>query len=65
MAITKIENPRVRTLNNLPPREKGDYVLHWMQQSQRAEHNPALKHAARRVNQQGKLLLGGFGHRDD
>ena len=50
MAITKIEDPRVRTLNNLPPREKGDYVLHWMQQSQRAEHNPALKHAARRVN---------------
>jgi deoxyribodipyrimidine photo-lyase len=51
MAITKIEVTRVRTLNNLPPREKGDYVLYRMQQSQRAEHNPALEHAARRANQ--------------
>jgi len=63
MAITKIEDTLVRTLNNLPPREKGDYVLYWMQQSQRAEHNPA--HAARRANQQGKPLLVGFGLMDD
>jgi deoxyribodipyrimidine photo-lyase len=65
MAITKIEDTRVRTLNDLPPRENGDYVLYWMQQSQRAEHNPALEHAARRANQQGKPLLVGFGLTDD
>jgi len=65
MAITKIEDTRVRTLNNLPPREKGDYLLYWIQQSQRAEHNPALEHAARRANQQGKPLLVGFGLMDD
>ena len=65
MAITKIEDTRVRTLNDLPPREKGDYVLYWMQQSQRAEHNPALEHAARRANQHGRPLLVGFGLMDD
>jgi len=65
MAITKIEDPRVRLLNGLPPRDKGDYVLYWMQQSQRAEHNPALEHAARRANQHGKPLLVGFGLMDD
>ena len=61
MAISKIEDTRVRKLNDLPPREKGEYVLYWMQQSERAEHNPALEHAARRANQHGKPLLVGFG----
>jgi deoxyribodipyrimidine photo-lyase len=65
MAITKIEETRVETLNDLPPRKKGDYVLYWMQQSQRAEHNPALEYAARRANQYGKPLLVGFGLMDD
>ena len=60
MAITKIEETRIRTLNDLPPRERGEYVLYWMQQSQRAEHNPALEHAVRRANQHGKPLLVGF-----
>jgi hypothetical protein len=31
MAITKIEDTRVRALNDPPPRDKGDSVLHWMQ----------------------------------
>jgi hypothetical protein len=53
MAIAKIEDTRVRTLNNLPPRKKGDYVLYRMQQSTRAQHNPALQHAARTANSRG------------
>ena len=65
MAITKIEDTRIRLLNDLAPREKGEYVLYWLQQSQRAEHNPALEHAARRANQHGKPLLVGFGLMDD
>lgn len=65
MAITKIEDTRVRTLNDIQCREKGDDVLYWMQQSQQAEHNPALEHAARRANQHGKPLLVGFGLTDD
>ena len=65
MAIAKIEDTRVRTLNNLPPRQKGDYVLYGMQQSKRAQHNPVLQHAARTANQQGKPLLVGFGLMDD
>ena len=40
-------------------------MLYWIQQSQRAEHNPALEHAARRANQHGKPLLVGFGLMDD
>jgi len=65
MAIRKIEQTRIRKLNDLPPREKGDYVMYWMQQSQRAEHNPALEHAAHRANQHRKPLLVGFGLMDD
>jgi deoxyribodipyrimidine photo-lyase len=65
MAISRIQDTRVRALNDLAPRAKGDYVLYWMQQSQRAEHNQALEHAARRANQLAKPLLVGFGLMDD
>ena len=33
MAVTKIEDARICALNDLQPREGGDYVLYWMQQS--------------------------------
>lgn len=65
MAISKIEDTRVRGLNDKPVRRDGDYVLYWMQQSQRTEHNPALEHAARRANEHGKPLLVAFGLMDD
>lgn len=39
--------------------------MYWMQQSQRAEHNPALEHAAQRANQFGIPLLVCFGLMDD
>ena len=42
-------DPRLQRLNNRPCAE-GDYVLYWMQQSQRAEENHALEHAIRKAN---------------
>ena len=55
-----IEERRIRRLGGRPAAQ-GDYVLYWMQQSQRAAFNPALEHAVRAANQQGLPLLVGFG----
>lgn len=38
-------------------REEGDYVLYWMQETQRAEHNHALEYAVQRANELGQRLL--------
>jgi deoxyribodipyrimidine photo-lyase len=55
---------RIQALND---REvaAGDYVLYWMQQSQRAEHNPALDLAVREANRRKLPLVVGFGLMDD
>ncbi len=42
----------------------GDYVLYWMQQSQRAEHNPALDVAVREANRLKRPVLAAFGLTD-
>lgn len=42
---------RVHPLNNKPVRSSGGFVLYWMQQSQRAECNPALEFAVLRANE--------------
>ncbi len=55
-----IQKERVRPLNN----EKGkrrDYVLYWMQASQRVDHNHALEYAAGQANDRGKPLVVFFG----
>jgi deoxyribodipyrimidine photo-lyase len=44
-----IQEQRIRALNDASIR-KGDYVLYWMQQSQRAECNHALEYAIERAN---------------
>ncbi|MBV9202113.1 MAG: deoxyribodipyrimidine photolyase, partial [Alphaproteobacteria bacterium] len=44
-----IEPQRLSVLNNAPERP-GDYVLYWMQNSQRAEFNPALEVAIAEAN---------------
>ena len=44
---------------------KGDYVLYWMQQSQRAEYNHALEYAVQQANKLGQVLLVVFGLMDD
>ena len=41
MASRTIEEGRIKRLNTHEPKG-GDYILYWMQQSQRAEFNPAL-----------------------
>ncbi len=51
---------RIQSLNDRDV-VSGDYVLYWMQQSQRTEHNPALELAIEEANRLKKPLLVGFG----
>jgi len=44
---------------------KGDYVLYWMQQSQRATQNHALEYAVQQANKLDRNLLVAFGLMDD
>lgn len=60
MSTTQIQEERVRDLNGEGVRD-GDYVLYWMQSSQRAEHNHALEHAIQRANELDQRLLVVFG----
>jgi len=59
-----MENERIRRLNDHAPDPEGDYVLYWMQQSQRAAFNHALEYAVRRANQRDQGLIVGFGLTD-
>jgi deoxyribodipyrimidine photo-lyase len=64
MPISRVEDDRIRVLNDDPPAADdghADYVLYWMQSSQRTRHNPALEHAAHLANQHGLPLVVGFG----
>lgn len=51
---------RIVPLNDRPARD-GDYVLYWMQQSQRAKWNHALEEAAARANKLNLPLVVCFG----
>jgi deoxyribodipyrimidine photo-lyase len=54
-------NPeRIRNLNDNVPAD-GEYVLYWMQASQREECNHALEYAIARANKLGKPLVSCFG----
>ena len=55
-----IQPPRVRSLNAMEPRP-GDYVLYWMQASQRAEGNHALEYAIRLANGLRRPVVVFFG----
>jgi len=59
-----IQPTRVQPLNETDIC-KGDYVLYWMQQSQRAAHNHALEHAVQQANTLDRRLLVAFGLMDD
>ncbi len=61
---TLIDDTRVQVLRDDSPRA-GDYVLYWMQRSQRAECNHALEYAIQQANEQQVPLLVGFGLMDD
>jgi len=54
-----VASSRVRRLNDRDRRD-GDYVLYWMQASQRAECNHALEFAVQRANERGLPLLSIF-----
>jgi deoxyribodipyrimidine photo-lyase len=56
-----VQPERIQYLNGQPVRREGDYVLYWMQASQRAEDNHALEHAAALANELGKPLVAFFG----
>ncbi len=60
MASRLIEPERIRALNDREPGADGRYVLYWMQQSQRAEHNPALEWAIQQANEQSVPLVVAF-----
>ena len=65
MATTrKIREERVQNLNEADVRE-ADFVLYWMQSSQRAEQNHALEYAVQQANDLGQRLLVVFGLTDD
>jgi deoxyribodipyrimidine photo-lyase len=63
MASTRIESARIKALN-AHARRTGQYVLYWMQQSQRAEHNPALEYAIQEANETNQKVIVGFGLMD-
>ena len=50
MATQEVQEERVKSLNEEQAREGGDYVLYWMQASQRAGFNPALEYAVEQAN---------------
>ena len=60
----QIQSERVAELNDKEIRE-GEYVLYWLQSSQRAEYNHALEYAALKANELEKPLLVAFGLMDD
>jgi len=64
MATKLVQPERIAQLNDIDIRD-GDYVLYWMQQSQRAECNHALEYAIQQANEMGQRLLVVFGLTDN
>jgi deoxyribodipyrimidine photo-lyase len=64
MATQKIQEARVQNLNDEEVGD-GDYVLYWMQSSQRAQQNHALEYAVQQANELDQPLLVVFGITDD
>jgi len=59
-----VEESRIQSLNKNYPL-KGDYILYWMQASQRAEYNHALEFAIEKANQKKLPLIVYFGLTDE
>lgn len=55
-----VQSSRIKKLNSASV-SRGDYVLYWMQQSQRAEENHALEYAVDEANMQNQALIVVFG----
>jgi deoxyribodipyrimidine photo-lyase len=60
MNLKDIHNSRIQILNDLDVRQ-GDFVLYWMQQSQRAEYNHALEYAVQQANKMAQGVVVVFG----
>jgi len=58
-----IQETRIQKLNS-KGLQTGDYVLYWMQQSQRAEYNHALEYAVREADRRGLPVVVVFGLTD-
>ena len=58
-----IQQERITILNDRSV-QKGQWVLYWMQQSQRAHDNPALEYAISQANRLGLPVLVAFGLTD-
>ena len=56
---------RIQPLNDRGVQEGARFVLYWMEQSQRAQHNPALERALHHASETGLPLLVVFGVADD
>ena len=56
-----IQSAGLKTLVDAPVRPGSKYVLYWMQQSQRAQFNPALEYAVEQANDLGLPVLVCFG----
>lgn len=55
-----IQSERIQALNGRD-RQQGEYVLYWMQQSQRVDCNHALEYAVNKANELDKPLVVFFG----
>ena len=64
MDFRTIQKSRIQILNDAQA-VKGKYVLHWMQQSQRADYNHALEYAIQQANRLGQGVVVAFGLMDD
>lgn len=59
-AVQPVEPERISRLNRKPA-TRGDYVLYWMQASQRAQANPALEYSIEQANQRAVPVVAAFG----
>ena len=60
-----IQDTRIQHLNDLDIRLDADFVLYWMQQSQRETYNHALEYAVQQANDLGLGVVVAFGLTDD
>jgi deoxyribodipyrimidine photo-lyase len=63
--MSSLAPERIQPLHDTAPHNAGRYVLYWMEQSQRAVHNPALTYAIEAANDAGVPVRVVFGLRDD
>ncbi len=52
---------RIKLLKDLKKNKNGEYILYWMQQSQRVTYNHALNYAIEKANKFGLPLIVAFG----